>query len=87
MIAHTHLEVEVEKVNIRDTLVDDGAGESIAVLRRVLRVGRPEPRIVSLAADDNAQLGLVSPRGGYLLERSLKPRELVRDDLFVLRLP
>ena len=49
------LEVEVEVEDGRHALVDDGARARIPVPVGVLRVGREEPRVVALAAYDDAQ--------------------------------
>lgn len=49
------LEVEVEVEDGGHAFVDDCARARIAVPVGVIRVGREEPRVVALAADDDAQ--------------------------------
>lgn len=49
------LEIEVEIEDGRHALVDDGAWACVPVSIGVLRVGRKEPGVVALAADDYAE--------------------------------
>ena len=40
-------------VRVGDSFVDDGAGERVAVPRRLVRLRGVEPSVMSLATDDN----------------------------------
>ena len=55
----TNLEVEVEVVYVGDPLVDDSPRDGVPISRRVRRVRRPEPCMVTLTADDDRESRLV----------------------------
>ena len=81
------LEVEVEVLDGGHAFVDDGAWERVAVLVGVLRIGREEPRVVALAADDDAQLRVVLGVLGIDCCECLEDlRQLILEDLVVLAL-
>ena len=63
-----HLEIEIKVVDIRDALVDDGAGARIAVPRHTVGVCLPESRVVPLPADNDGQERLVRCARRYLRE-------------------
>ena len=85
------LKVELAQYLAGDATVDDGAGErvprALASLRieiRVFLLGGIEPRVVTLADDDDGDLGVFCLRTVELVESLLEARKLVAQDKLIL---
>lgn len=82
----THLKIEVEVVDVGDSLVDDCPRERVAVARSIRGVGRPEPRVVALSTDDDGQLWCIRRSGRDLFEGCLQSGQFVLQHLVILAL-
>lgn len=77
------LEEEIKLVRRRDAAINDCARKRIAIVRSVFLPGGIEPRVVSLATDDDAEFWCVR---GKVLKGPLHLCQLISAYLHVLTL-